>query len=94
MRIVDYGNCPQHYVSGLARIDNMGATARFCFYDLRPPRPGEETPEGGMVAEVTRSLVAPCDAVHATVEMMITTFGVTKTWPWLIRTAPTVKTRM
>lgn len=90
MRIIDYGNCPQNYVSGLARIDLLGANARFVFFDLRPPRPGEEN-TCGLVGEVTSAIVAPCDTVEKAVRMMVTTFGIfPKGWA----TAPSRKYRM
>lgn len=71
--IVDYGNAPEIFVSGLARVDIMGGVTRFALFT----RKVITSPDGyaQLCKEVTHSLIFPTEEVGPGVELTLATFG-------------------
>lgn len=69
MTLLDTGNAPRYFVTGLARVVDMGPNAMFSFYLRRP------SPDGDQENVIEVELIGPVEAVGPAFDLAITTLG-------------------
>jgi hypothetical protein len=67
--LVDYGNAPRFFVSGLARVASIGNNVMFSFYITKPTKRSQHN-----VVEV--ELIVPIEAVSSAIDLTVETLGV------------------
>jgi hypothetical protein len=71
-RLVDYGNAPEIYADGLARVDRLSTVTLLALFRFKTIIIDGRSEQ---IREVTQNVILPTAAVGPAVELTLTTFG-------------------